>query len=73
MSKCQECKHYIAIFGAHRGGVYCQFGYPRVLYNLRGCEHFEECRGDKQVAKYPPEEYPGLLSFYELNEMRLKK
>ena len=69
---CESCKHRIALFGAHRGGVYCQGGdKPIMLHFYRNeCNFYEHDGGDVIKCKFPLHEYPKLLSDAEYKKFK---
>lgn len=61
---CKNCEHYIEIFGAHRGGVYCQVGYrPTIVTNINhSCSRFIPRSEGPHKMKFEAVSYPNLLS-----------
>ena len=60
---CGKCKFQIAIFGAHRGGVYCQQGdCPETLWNyVTKCPYFKHDKGQNHERLFDLKSYPRLL------------
>ena len=59
---CYSCKYYITIFGAHRGGVYCQYCYPQILYHFVNiCPYYENDSNKIHKRMYNLEDYPKLI------------
>lgn len=60
---CSKCKFQIAIFGAHRGGVYCQSnGNAKILWHyVTKCFYFKHDKGQNHERLFDLESYPRLL------------
>lgn len=61
---CSKCKYQIELYGAHRGGVYCQYGgYPKILWHyVTKCPYFKFDNHNKHKQLFELKEYPKLLT-----------
>ena len=64
---CDKCLYQITIFGAHRGGVYCQQGdCPEILWSYATkCPYFKFDNHEKHKQLFKLTEYPKLLTEYD--------
>lgn len=60
---CDKCKFQIAIFGAHKGGTYCQSnGFAKILWHyVTKCPYFKYDKGQRHERLFDLESYPRLL------------
>ena len=63
---CNKCKYQIELYGAHRGGVYCQQDYPEILWNyVTKCPYFKFDNHKKHEQLFDLVDYPKLLTEYD--------
>ena len=64
---CDKCAYQIELYGAHRGGVYCQQGdCPEILWNyVTKCPYFKFDNHKKHKQLFDLIEYPKLLTEYD--------
>ena len=60
---CPKCKYQIELYGAHRGGVYCQQDYPEILWHYATkCPYFKFDEHKKHEQLFDLVYYPELLT-----------
>ncbi len=64
---CPRCKYEIEFYGAHRGGVYCQYGdTPEIIWRFcTRCGLFKYDNGEKHQKLFDLIDYPKLLTSVE--------
>lgn len=73
---CKTCSLQIALFGAHRGGVYCQAPDKPCIIGIQvtSCSRYCFDHGERHKQMFDIDLYPGLLTWRDKDNIdRLKK